>query len=211
MRRLASALAYGLAAVSAVAYPLAVYLGLTRLGARGAGLLLLVVALPMLIVRLRRARTSAAREHLGVILRVPLAVLSVALLSALTDDARVILAFPVVVNAVLLSSFAGSLATVPLIERFARLRDPELSPDKVRYCRSVTKVWCVFFVVNGGIALYLALAGSLEAWAGYNGGMAYALMGMLGVFEYIVRKYRFRDYGGRLHDRILAALMPPRS
>jgi uncharacterized membrane protein len=211
MRRVVSALAYALAGVSAVAYPLAVYLGLTRFGARGAGLLLLVVALPVLIYRLGRARSGAAREHLGPILRVPLAVLSVALLSALTDDARVILAFPVIVNGVLLSSFAGSLASVPLIERFARLQDPALSPEKVRYCRSVTKVWCVFFVVNGGVALYLALAASLEAWATYNGGIAYALMGMLGIFEYIVRKYRFRDYSGRLHDRVLAALMPPRS
>lgn len=211
MRRIASAIAYGLAAASAIAYPLAVYLGITRLGARGAGLMLLVVALPMLIVRLRRAQREATREHLGPLLRVPLTILSLALLSAVTDDARVILAFPVLVNAVLLVSFAGSLRGVPIVERLARLQDPELSADKRRHCLQVTKVWCAFFVINGGVALYLALAGPIETWALYNGGIAYALMGSLGAIEYIVRKYRFRDYGAGLHDRLLATLMPPRT
>ena len=48
------------------------------------------------------------------------------------------------------------------------------------------------------------------AWAMYNGGIAYALMGMMFVGEYLLRQYRFRKYGGGLHDRLLSRIFPPR-
>jgi hypothetical protein len=39
-----------------------------------------------------------------------------------------------------------------MIERLARLREPDLPPEAIRYTRRVTQAWCVFFVFNGGIA-----------------------------------------------------------
>jgi len=36
------------------------------------------------------------------------------------------------------------------------------------------------------------------------------LIGTLGALEYVYRKYRFREYGAGLHDRLLARLFPPR-
>ena len=65
--------------------------------------------------------------------------------------------YPVLVNAVLLAVFAASLWKPPsVIERLARLRHPDLPPEGVRWVTNVTRVWCGFFVLNGGIALWTA-------------------------------------------------------
>lgn len=97
--------------------------------------------------------------------------------------------YPVLVNAGTLLVFAWSLYSPPsIIERLARLQHPNLPPEGVVYTRRVTQVWCVFFIVNGGIALFTALWSSFAAWSLYNGLIAYLLMGLLFAGEYIVRK-----------------------
>src|SRR5690606_33886160 len=88
--------------------------------------------------------------------------------------------YPVLVNGVLLAVFAASLWKPPtVIERIARLRHPDLPPEGVRWVANVTRAWCVFFVANGGIALWTALRASDAGWALYNGGIAYALIGAM--------------------------------
>lgn len=97
--------------------------------------------------------------------------------------------YPVMVNAGMLLAFALSLHFgPPLIERFARLREPELPPAAVAYTRKVTQVWCVFFVLNGSAALVTALWASERVWALYNGLIAYVLIGALFVGEWLVRQ-----------------------
>lgn len=189
------------------AYPLAVYFGLLHLGARSVGLLLMLLLLPGLAIKWRRAR----REDLWVVARVPLSVLALVALAALFDERRFVLALPVLINAVLLINFASSLRSTPLVERFARMQDPELGPEQVRYCRTVTVVWCMFFLLNGALSGALALFASVASWALYTGLVAYLLIGLLATAEYVVRKARFREYGAGLHDRLLARVFPPRS
>lgn len=46
----------------------------------------------------------------------------------------------------------------------------------------------MFFVVNGTIAAITALAGSDRAWAIYNGGIAYGLIGAMFAVEWLVRQ-----------------------
>lgn len=186
-------------------YPLAVYVGLTRWSARGVGILLILLLLPGLLVKLRGAR----REDLLAVARVPLVVITVAGLGAILDDQRFVLVMPVLVNGALLGTFGSSLWGTPMVERFARLQDPNLGPAQVAYCRTVTKVWCGFFVFNIVVSGWLALAAPLSWWALYTGIIAYVLIGVLATAEYIVRKERFREYGSGLHDRILARLFPP--
>jgi len=188
-------------------YPLAVYVGLTRFSARGVGLILLLMLAPSLAMKFRRAE----RDDLVVALRVPLSVMAVAVLSALLDDARFVLGMPVLINALLLVQFAGSLRGTPLVERFARMQQPSLTDAQVRYCRSVTKVWCAFFVGNASISAALALRAPLASWALYTGVIAYVLIGVVATVEYVVRKARFREYGTGLHDRVLARIFPPPS
>ncbi len=188
-------------------YPLAVYMGLTHFSPRGVGLMLCLLLLPGLVYRFRAAR----REDLLAVLRIPLSVMAVALLGALFDDRRFVLAMPVLINGVLLATFASSLSGTPMVERFARMQDPNLGPAQVAYCRGVTQVWCGFFVFNMVVSALLALLAPLEAWALYTGLIAYVLMGLLGASEYVVRKFRFREYGAGLHDRMIARIFPPRA
>ena len=73
--------------------------------------------------------------------------------STKSEDARFVLAMPVVINAVLLATFAETLrrGQTPIIERFARLVEKELTGEKRAHCRRWTAHWCGFFALNGAI------------------------------------------------------------
>lgn len=98
--------------------------------------------------------------------------------------------YPVAVNIVLLGLFFASLfSKQSAIERLARIKEPELSPKGVLYTRKLTFVWCVFFFINGSIALWSALFASNEIWALYNGFLAYILIGIFFITEWLFRRY----------------------
>ncbi len=170
------------------AYPFAVYFGLTRLGpGPTAGLLLALALLRVFpwLVRRREERGRAALLHAAGLLALAGGLL-------LTQDGRVALSLPVVVNLGLLVFFAASLRSgVPVVETIARRIDGELSEARRAYCRTVTRVWCLFFASNAAIAGVLALAAPLSWWTVYTGVISYALMGALFLGEYAVRRQRF--------------------
>lgn len=177
--------------VLAVAYPVAVWWSLSHFSPRVVGLLLLAVLVPLLALRLR----GADREQRWGVLRVPLAIMALLLLGVAFDDEGFMLAMPVLVNLVLLVSFGVSLrGERPMIERFARMVDPELDEPRRAHCRQATWAWTIFFALNGAAAAVLAAAAPLSWWAAYNGGIAYGLMGLMFAGEWIVRRVRF---GGR--------------
>lgn len=191
------------AIAGAVGYPLIVYTGLTRLGARSSAWMLLALALMHTILRSLQLQRVAWRSAPAI----PLCASAF-----LLDDQRYVLATPVLINAALFATFFSTLrGPVPLVERFARMQVRDLSAEERVYCRSVTKLWSAFFVFNGGTAGALALLGSLELWTLYTGLVSYILVGLLAASEYTVRKYRFGRYGNGLHDRMLRALLSPRS
>ena len=106
----------------------------------------------------------------------------------LLNDGLPLKLYPALVNAVMLVVFAASLWKPPtVIERLARLRHPDLPPEGVRWVTNVTKAWCLFFVLNGGIALWTALAASDATWALYNGAIAYVLIGAMLGGEWLLR------------------------
>ena len=97
--------------------------------------------------------------------------------------------YPVLVTLSLLILFAVILFFKPsMIERLARMQEPDLSEHAVRYTRKVTIVWCIFFICNGSIAFYTALFSSNEIWTLYNGLISYILMGVLFLSEFAYRK-----------------------
>ncbi len=171
--------------VFAIAYPVIVWLGLSRLGARGVSVMVLALLVPTLAIRLRKAD----RATFWSVLRVPIAILALVVLGAVTDDPRFVLAMPVVINLVLLATFGETLRAgqVPIIERFARLVEKDLSPTKQAHCRAWTVRWCVFFVLNGSIALGLGLFATTFVWAAYTGAIAYVLMGLMFAAERLTR------------------------
>ena len=96
--------------------------------------------------------------------------------------------YPIMVNLAMFCVFAYSYFKPPsIIETFARIKEPNLNMNGVKYTGNVTLVWCAFFVINGSISLYTAMFTSLEVWMMYNGFLSYLLMGLLMAVEFIIR------------------------
>ncbi|MDA7618199.1 hypothetical protein N8703_02745 [Verrucomicrobia bacterium] len=173
-----------------LAYPLVVYFGLSRWGVSGVSCVLGVLFLIRLIIGGKTKLT-----HLKVIVYLSGSVgLVLVLLSAAFRQAGLILFYPVAVNVLMLLFFSGSLyQEQTVIERLARLREPEFPENGVRYTRTVTKVWCAFFMVNGAIA-FITCFQALEVWTIYNGLISYLLIGMLFVSEFLTRRRIIKKY-----------------
>jgi uncharacterized membrane protein len=197
----------GVLFVLLLAYPAAVYYGLTHLAPRQLALWLLPLLALTVLARMPRERSRQWLEAL----KAPAVMAVLLALTAVFDDPRFLLATPVLINLVLLVGFAGSLRSrMPLVERFARMQVDDLSPAEIAYCRKVTQVWSGFFVLNGSTAGLLALLAPVSWWALYTGIVAYVLMGLLGATEYVLRKYRFGRFGQNPLDRLLQSLLPQR-
>ena len=168
------------------AYPLAVYFGIQYLSLGYVLAVLLAVAGLRLLLVPTQKQAAGGRLGAGALAAILAAVCAA---SWLRGDSAGLLWYPVLVNLVMLGIFAFSL-TQPrsLIERLARLQEPDLPANGVRYTRRVTQVWCGFFIANGSIAAASALYGDLHLWTLYNGLLAYVLMGALLAGEWLVRK-----------------------
>ena len=165
--------------LAGLAYPFAVYLGLEQLSPRLFALLLGALWLARMFsgkqTPLSRTLTTVA--------------LLFCLLLGLAGEPALLRWYPVLISLALLGLFAGSLCSgMPIIERLARLSEPELPPAAVRYTRQVTWVWVGYFIVNAAIASGLALWAPLSWWTLYTGLIAYLLMGLLFAGEWLVRQ-----------------------
>jgi len=180
------------AALALLLYPFAVYVGLSHFDVRAAALVLLVLIAPAAIARLRKYRSSEVRA----LAFVPLVTVGLLAASAVLDAAGFILLVPVFVNLGLLATFGPTLRWgPPMIERFARLQEPELSESKVSWCRTWTWIWCAFFSLNAAAAAALALFAPLRWWTLYNGLIAYGLIGLLFAAEFVLRHLKFGRAG----------------
>lgn len=169
-------------------FPFLVYAGLEHIEPRYLGLCLLV----FLALRNRRAamRLFPAGQAVAI------AAVAACLVGVLyvTNDERLLRLYPALVNLALLALFGYSLLRPPsMIERFARLEEPDLAPAGVRYTRRVTWLWCAFFAANGLAAAYTAWFASRAVWALYNGLIAYLLIGAMLGGERLYRHFLLAD------------------
>lgn len=165
--------------LAGLAYPFAVYLGLEHLSPRLFALLLGALWL----ARIFSGKQTPLSRTLATV------ALLFCLLLGLAGEPALLRWYPVLISLALLGLFAGSLCSgMPIIERLARLSEPELPPAAVRYTRQVTWVWVGYFVVNASIASGLALWAPLSWWTLYTGLIAYLLMGLLFAGEWLVRQ-----------------------
>jgi len=175
--------------VAIVAYPVAVWCGLKTWG--------MSILAPMLgIVFILRLLTLRGKLKQLTFFGKAIAIVGIILvaISVLLRETSMLLYYPVAVNVLLFILFFSSLrAQQSLVERLARLSEPDLSAAGVVYTRRVTQVWCGFFLVNGSFALYTCLKGDVALWALYNGGISYLLIGLLMGMEWIVRKRQQRS------------------
>lgn len=175
----------GLVWLLTLLYPLVIYLGLGRWEPRWLALFLLVIAL---------GRAFVNRDRLWLLASLGAGVLVAC--SFLGNQALPLKLYPVMVSLVFLSVFALSLRFPPtVIERLARLHDPDLPEAAVAYTRRVTWVWCGFFLFNALVSLATALFASDAQWALYNGLISYVLMGLLFAGEWLLRQRVRRALG----------------
>ncbi|QZA82541.1 COG4648 family protein [Deefgea piscis] len=160
-------------------YPLLVYfsLGQVSISTLALGLILLAII-----------RGFSARHTPGMPLQVSILLVLAGILY-IQGNIAWLRYHPVLINLAMLAVFAYSLWRGPsVIERLARLSEPDLPASGVAYTRKVTQVWCGFFILNGSIALWTACYASWDYWTLYNGGIAYVLMGALMAGEWILRQ-----------------------
>jgi uncharacterized membrane protein len=170
------------AGAGAVAYPFLVWFGRSKVPP---------AAFVLIGVACIAARMIATRRLVRSPVEITVFLLAAALLVALLAVSPVIAArsYPVAISLALASIFAASLCFPPtVIERIARLSEPDLPPAGVAYTRKVTAVWVAFLLVNAAISLWTALWGSLDQWALWNGLLSYLAMGTLFTAEYLVRR-----------------------
>ncbi|MFY8275207.1 hypothetical protein AAEU32_13860 [Pseudoalteromonas sp. SSDWG2] len=174
-----------------MAYPFLVYLGLSNGYEQQVGWVLAVLLLTRLGLAL------GARGIGSWLLPISACGLLVVTGAIVRNDAVWLQFYPVVVNAVMAVTFAMSLfQSQSMIERFARIKEPHLSAQGVKYTRVVTQIWCAFFVINAICSTYTIYLNDLSIWTLYNGFIAYILMGILGAGEWLFRTWLKRQ--GRL-------------
>ncbi|SEH66064.1 Uncharacterized membrane protein [Rheinheimera pacifica] len=146
-----------------------------------------LAVLPVMLLAVAKALTS----HSDTSQRWFFLLSAVLLLAAslLGKAEQAMLYYPVWMNAGMLLLFGWSLCYPPtVVERLARLMEGGLDAKGVRYTRNVTMVWCVFFILNGSVATFTAWWGNWNLWVLYNGFIAYVLMGLLMLIEWLVRR-----------------------
>lgn len=111
------------------------------------------------------------------------------LLVAIVRTTNLMYWYPILINSIMLFIFGSSLLSKQsIIEKFARLRTPDLPNSAILYTRKVTQIWCAFFVVNIAITAGLILSNQFYYWAIYTGILSYILMAILILGEWLVRK-----------------------
>nr|WP_294527556.1 hypothetical protein [uncultured Rhodopila sp.] len=167
-----------LAVAGGLVYPFLVYFGLSRLPP---GVLVLA---GLALIGVRMAAMPSAANAVALLA----AGTALAGLLRLSPD-RAVLAYPVVISLATAAIFSLSLVRPPtVVERIARLRELELPPEGITYCRKVTVVWALFLTGNAMVSMSTALWGTIAQWTLWNGLISYLLMGLLFTGEMVVRR-----------------------
>lgn len=166
-----------------LAYPLLVYWGHATISPG----LFVLAALILIVLR----SVVAPAGPLG--LSHPTILLAGAALVALglVDQRLAALAYPSLISFAFAAAFALSLRhPLSLIERFARLRQPELPATASAYCAQVTRLWAAWLFANGAIAAALALGRNMELWLLWTSLLNYLISGALFGGEWLLRRFR---------------------
>lgn len=95
--------------------------------------------------------------------------------------------YPVIVNFVLFCIFFGStFSEETVIQKMAKLMEPNIKPKALEYTRKLTYIWSIFMLANFFISLATVFM-SEKVWAIYNGFLSYMLVGGFFIIEYMVR------------------------
>ncbi len=180
----------GLSAIVLFAYPFAVYFGIDKFGLNLVGGLLIAA----LLLRAFVANKTPLKEFKFLALVTGAVGIVLITLGMVFKQHGWLQFYPVVVNVCMLCVFGLSLKQPQsIIERLARLQEPDLPASGVAYTRKVTMVWCAFFTLNAAVALYTCFL-PVKIWTLYNGLISYLLAGGLFAGEWIVRQFVRKEH-----------------
>lgn len=166
-----------------IGYPFLVWYSLDYFQPRSVALALAAVFLLRWLVQ------APARKPAGITAILAPACLLFLAAIALFNETRWLLGYPVLVSLAFFAVFSYSLVFPPsMVERLARLEDPDLPAKGVAYTRKVTQVWSVFFFCNAIVSMITIWYGDTWVWSLYNGCLFYILMGLLMAGEMLVRR-----------------------
>lgn len=183
-------------------YPFVIFLGLTYFSISIISLLIIIISalrylascLTPKIVEFNdhtQDKTQKNRNQINTIKLMMIMSMILASFSLIFQSLNWMLFYPIIVNLILLFSFGYSLISPPsMIERFARLKEKELPKAAITYTRNITKIWCLFFLINGSIALLTIF--NIEYWTLYNGLISYLLIAIILGGEFLYRKRTIR-------------------
>jgi uncharacterized membrane protein len=146
----------------------------------------LLTGLALLLIGLRVATLGSAAARIW---RGPLISAGIVIAVAAAIDGWIAAKiYPVALSLAAAYAFAVSLWRPPsLIERLARIGEPDMSAASRSYCRMLTIIWTVWLAVNAAVAALLAVLASEEAWVLWTGLLAYLIMGVLFGGELLIR------------------------
>jgi len=198
-------LGVALVAILVTTYPFLLAAGLDHLSARTIGAALLVATLAVALL----AGGSTSRV-LPLLLKRFGVLMVLAAAAAATDHPAALALLPSLTSAWLLVTFGATLRREPsIVAQFASAMHDGFPDFLLPYCRKVTWMWCVFFAVNAVVGVVLVFAAPTRVWAFYTGFVAYALIAVLAVAEYVFHKSRFRFYEDGWADGIWRRCCPP--
>lgn len=173
--------------LSLLAYPILVYLGLQYFHPNE---LAIVIGLIFIFRFFIVGGIQATSRDIAI----TLIGLCLSLSYLLWDNFLLIKLYPVLINVMLLLIFAYSLYSPPsiltqLAQKFQKTALPLIA---INYTKNLTLIWCIFFIINGSIALWTTLYAPITTWTLYNGCISYILIGLLFGIEFCVRQYVIR-------------------
>ena len=102
--------------------------------------------------------------------------------------------YPAVMNfCIFMMFFVSSFQKETIIQRFARMMEPEIKPKALEYTRNLTYIWAVFTFLNFLVSVWTIFLPE-KIWALYNGCVSYVLIGLFFAIEYVVRINFKRKY-----------------
>jgi len=176
-----------LAVVFFIAYPFLIFFGLSVLPPSFFGLVLLILLGLRFGVLLPEERL--------VFLPIILIFFGYAASTMYFDNAQLLLYYPAFVNFTLFIVFANSLRNEePVLLRIVRSRGYAISDHTPKYLFWLTAVWAIFFMLNGSVSIWTSTL-SLQGWTLYNGLISYFIVAILGVGEWLFRRYYKKRVG----------------
>lgn len=183
-----------------ILYPLLVFCALVvfRFPLRYLSVVIILFAIIYIFIN----RRNYKGKHRAVIFISPTILCVIGIICLLTDSSIVLKLYPALADLVYITIFATSLCIPPplvfyFIEIYDKIFDKsmdtsikgKLTQAQVeQYCRRATLAWCLFFTLDGLVAIMTVFWASDFIWGLYNGGISYAAMGLLLVGEFIILK-----------------------